>query len=137
MPKQTKIQLLESQLARALADYSNLEKRYAKDSGSLIRFATSQLLTKLLDIRDHLEATSKHFADPSIKMILDQLEKILSDEGIRPVDTSGAFDPLTMECAETVSGEPDQVVAVQRTGYLLHDRLLRPARVTVGQSNNK
>ena len=43
---------LRSSLARALADYANLERRFSEQSTSVIKFATSSLLTKLLDIRD-------------------------------------------------------------------------------------
>lgn len=138
-PREEELKALRDRLARALADYSNLEKRFAKDSTSVIHFANASLVIKLLDIRDHLEATAKHFTDPGVKMILDSLDKILAEEGVQAVETAGVFDPATMECSETVEGEQDEVISVQRAGYRLHDRILRPARVTVGNSqvNNK
>jgi len=126
---------LKESLARALADYSNLEKRFAKDSASVIRFANQGLLTKLLEVHDHLEATIKHFTDPSLKIILTSLDKILSEEGVQVIDTSASFDPASMECAELVDGEKDKIVTTLKAGYRLHDRILRLARVTVGSGN--
>lgn len=126
-----KIAELEAKLARALADYSNLEKRYADGSASIVRFATSSLLGKLLEVRDHLGLASVT-GDPSLKLILSSFDKILVEEGVTEVKTNGAFDPHTMECQETVPGPQDQIVKVTRPGYMLHDRVLRPARVVVG-----
>lgn len=130
--KDEKLKALEGKLARALADYANLERRFAADSSSVIKFATSSLLTKLLDIRDHLEMASATIQDQSLKMILSSLDKVIADEGATLVDTNGLFDPLTMECQDLVPGEKDQVIQVIRPGYRLHDRVLRTARVTVG-----
>lgn len=131
-PQDSKIQHLESQLARALADYANLEKRFSRDSSSVVKYANSSLLGKLLDLRDHLSATAAHFPDKSLTMILSLFDKLLSEEGVVEVKTDGPYDPATMECAEVVPGDKDRVITVQRKGYLLHDRVLRSARVTVG-----
>lgn len=130
----TKIAHLESALARALADYANLEKRYADGSASIVQFATSSLLSKLLEVRDHLGLASVT-GDPSLKLILSSFDKILVDEGVTEVKTDGAFDPHTMECQETVPGTKDQIIRVIRPGYLLNGRVLRPARVAVGNGH--
>ncbi len=123
---------LKSSLARALADYANLERRFSEQSTSVIKFATSSLLTKLLEVRDHLAMATTQIKDPSLKMILDSLDKILIDEGVVEVKTDGPYDPATMECQEQVEGEKDKIMQVMRPGYRLHDRVLRTARVTVG-----
>lgn len=127
-----KIAHLESSLARALADYANLERRFAQESTSVIKFATSSILTKLLDIRDHLAMASSAINDQSITMILSSLDKLLSDEGVTQIKTDGLYDPATMECQETVPGTKDTIINVVRPGYKLHDRVLRSARVIVG-----
>jgi len=129
-----KIADLEGKLARALADYSNLEKRFERDSSSIIKFANSNLLGKLLEVRDHLGMAASA-GDTSLKMILSSFDKILVEEGVVEVKTDGVYDPAQMECQESVAGEKDQVISVLRRGYLLHDRLLRPARVTVGDGS--
>jgi len=128
---------LQSRLARALADYSNLEKRFERDSSSIVKFANSSLLGKLLEIRDHLEAASAHSQDKSLSMILSSLDKILDEENVKKIDTKGVFDPVTMECQETVPGDKDKIISVARSGYTLHGRLLRPSRVVVGNGQTK
>lgn len=127
-----KIEQLESSLARALADYANLERRFSEQSTSVIKFATSSLLTKLLDIRDHLAMASGQLKDQSLNMILSSLDKLLTDEGVVEVKTDGLYDPTSMECQELAEGEKDKVIKVIRPGYRLHDRVLRTARVVVG-----
>jgi molecular chaperone GrpE len=123
---------LETQLARALADYQNLEKRYERDSSHVVKFANAALLGSLLDFRDHLQLSSQNLSDPSLTMLLTEFDKIMLEEGVEEIDTSGEFDPSLMECAELVPGEKDRVVAVVRPGFRLHERILRPARVQVG-----
>ena len=138
MKKQTKvdpkISLLESQLTRALADYANLERRFGEQSSAVIKFATSGLLIKLLDIRDHLVLSTAQIKDPSLTMIMSSLDKLLVEEGVVAIKTDGLYDPASMECQEIGQGEKDKVVKVIRPGYRLHDRVLRTARVVVGSS---
>lgn len=130
-PKDAQIEELKGKLARALADYSNLEKRFERDSSSIIKFANSNLLGKLLEVRDHLGMAASA-GDTSLKMILATFDKLLIDEGVTEVKVDGMYDPATMECHETVPGDKDKVITVQSRGYMLHGKLLRAARVTVG-----
>lgn len=123
---------LESALARALADYANLERRFGEQSSAVIKFANSGLLAKLLDIRDHLALASVQIKDPSLTLILSSLDKLLVEEGVTEVKTDGPYDPTTMECQEMSGGEKDTIIKVTRPGYRLHDRVLRTARVIVG-----
>lgn len=132
-----KIAQLESSLARALADYANLERRFSEQSTSVIKFATAGLLTKLLDIRDHLAMASAQIKDQSLTMILGSLDKLLVEEGVEQVKTDGLYDPHSMECQELGEGAKDQVVKVVRNGYRLHDRILRTARVIVGAGSSR
>lgn len=129
---ESRISLLESSLARALADYSNLERRFADQSSAVVKFAKADLLTKLLDIRDHLAMASTQLKDQSITMILGSFDKLLVEEGVTEVKTDGLYDPNSMECQEMGEGEKDKVIKVIRPGYRLHDRVLRTARVVVG-----
>jgi len=137
-PKDAQIEELKGRLARALADYSNLEKRFERDSSSIIKFANSNLLGKLLEVRDHLGMAASaglpagKAGDTSLKMILATFDKLLIDEGVTEVKVDGMYDPATMECHETVPGDKDKVIAVASRGYMLHGKLLRAARVTVG-----
>lgn len=140
-PKDQQILDLKNRLARALADYSNLEKRFERDSSSIIQFANSNLLGRLLEVRDHLGMAAANglsagkAGDTSLKMILATFDKLLTDEGVTEVKVDGMYDPATMECHETVPGEKDKVITVASRGYLLHGKLLRAARVTVGNGD--
>lgn len=126
---------LQAKLARALADYANLERRFGAESSAVVKFANSALLTKLLDIRDHLGLASVQIKDPGLTMIMGELDKLLVDEGVQQVKTDGLFDPASMECQDQVDGPKDQVIQVVRPGYRLHDRVLRTARVVVGNGD--
>lgn len=127
-----KISLLESQLARALADYANLERRFSEQSTAVVKFAKSDLIGKLLDIRDHLSMASAQIKDQSLNMILNSFDKLLTEEGVVEVKTDGLYDPASMECQEMTEGPKDHIIKVVRPGYRLHDRVLRTARVIVG-----
>lgn len=140
--KDMEIQALQDRLARALADYRNLETRMSRDSSSLIKFANANLLEKLLEVRDHLgfaavaTSSSGKAPDQSLSLILSTFDKILSEEGVTTIRSTGEFDPHLMECAEEVMGDKDQIIKTLRPGYMLHDRILRPARVTVGNGSS-
>lgn len=123
---------LQSKLARAVADYANQQKRFERDSSSIIKFANSSLLGQLVEFRDHLELSARTLSDQGLSLLIKQFDKILADEGVKEVDTKDGFDPSCMECSELVEGEKDQIVEVSRKGYYLHDRVLRPASVKLG-----
>lgn len=129
------IKSLESSLARALADYVNLERRFAQQSSAVIKFGKADLLTKILDLRDHLFMATQTLKDQSLTMILGSLDKILADEGVVEIDATGPYDPTSMECQELGAGPKDQVIKVLRPGYRLHDRVIRTARVVVGSGD--
>jgi len=131
----SELESLKSSLSRALADYANLERRFGEQSSAVVKFAKADLLTKLLDIRDHLAMASVQLKDQSINMILSSFDKLLVEEGVTEVKTDGDYDPSSMECQELGEGEKDKVVKVVRPGYRLHDRVLRTARVVVGSGS--
>jgi molecular chaperone GrpE len=133
MTKKTNEELanLKERLARALSDYQNLEARVSRESGNLIKFANASILEKLLEVRDHLGLAASA-GDKSLELIMSSFDRVLTDEGITTIPTVGPFDPTLMECSDQVDGPANQVVTTVRLGYKLHDRVLRPARVTVG-----
>ena len=135
--KKSDNQALELQLKRALADYANLERRFTSESSQVIRFANSSLIQKLLDFQDNLDLAIANTKDQGIQMVAAQFTKILEDEDVKEIDTKGEFDPTTMESSEVLPGKKNQIIQVIRKGYTLHDRVLRPASVTVGNGQNK
>lgn len=127
---------LENNWKRALADYKNLERRTAEDREAFINFANETLIRSLLPIVDHMEMLLAHFPDESLKMILKDFHQTLMAEGVLEIETLNKdFDENTMDAVEMVEGEKNKVVEVLVKGYFLKNKLLRPARVKVGQGN--
>jgi molecular chaperone GrpE len=127
-------QQLEEAYKRALADYQNLERRMTKDQERIRQLATATLIIQLLSILDQFETAALHLNDQGLDLVLSQLKKLLSDQGVTELNVSNApFDPHQMECVDMVAGDPGQVIRVVQKGYTLNDHLLRPAKVEVGQ----
>lgn len=129
-----KIKELVNNWKRALADYKNLEKRVAEDHVEIVRFANRTLILKLLWVLDNLEALEKHSNDNSIEIILKEFRQILIDEGTEEIEADGKdFDESEMEAIELVDGDEGKVIEVTQKGYKLHNKVIRPAKVKVGQ----
>jgi molecular chaperone GrpE len=136
-----KIQDLENQLKRALADYSNLQKRVEQEKEQIIDFAKAILVTRFLNILDTLEAVEKTIGKESspqvhqgIEMTLKEFKRTLSEEGVEEIQTKGNFDPRFHEAVELVKGSEDnKIVGIVAKGYKIGDKILRPAKVKVGK----
>lgn len=125
---------LEEQVKRVLADYQNLEKRTIEDRKNWIKMANKELLLRLLPVLDTLILANKHVKNDGLELSIKQFQDVLKEEGLERVETTGCkFNPETMECVETVDGEEGKVIEELSAGYLLNDKLLRPARVKVGR----
>lgn len=125
---------LEAQLKRSLADYQNLEKRFKTDKVEFIKFASASLVDKLLSVLDDLERAENHLKDKGLKITVEQFRQVLFTEGVKELKVSGtAFDPQTSDCAELVNGPKNKIINIIQKGYSLNGRVLRPAKVKVGQ----
>lgn len=132
-----KIEELENQVKRTLADYRNLENRVQNERGEWIFKANKQLLLNILPVLDTLMLANKHSQgkDQNLNLSVQQFLDILKKEGVVRVEALGKnFDPNLMECIATVEGEDEKVIEELRTGYTLYDKVLRPARVQVGSA---
>ena len=143
--KKVNIKDLENQIVeltnkwkRALADYSNLERRVETQQQQFVRLANLTLYDKLLPILDDLERAAKHINDNGLRMILKQFDAVLESEGVLEIKTQDEnFDPNSMDCLEMVKGEKNKVVEVRCKGYRLGEAVIRPAKVTVGDGLQK
>lgn len=125
---------LTNKWKRALADYQNLEKRFEQEKKSLIKFSNAGLIDKLLAVLDDLQRAEKHIKDKGLTIAVDQFRLILKTEGIEEIEAQGKkFDPMSMDCSEVVKGKENVVLEVVSKGYLLNNKVLRPAKVKVGQ----
>lgn len=136
----------EDQYLRAQAEIQNMTKRFAKERESLAKYDGQELAKAILPVLDNLKrALAIEVTDDNgqqlkkgIQMVHDHLEAALKDHGVVEVDAlNKPFDPQTSQAVQTVAVEagqqPDTVVNVLQAGYLLHDRVLRPAMVVVAQ----
>jgi molecular chaperone GrpE len=130
-----KIAECEAKYKRALADYQNLEKRVADQRIDLIRGANKDLLLRLLPVLDTLILAEQHATDKTIVISINHFLDILKSEGVTRIKTVGeAFDPVIMEAIATVDGDEGKVINETRAGFMLHEKLLRAAQVTVGSA---
>ncbi len=135
---------LESWL-RAKAETENLRKRAQADIANAHKYGVENLAEALLPVRDSLEAalaaenvtleSLKSGVELTLKQLKAVFEKAKLTE-INPVDEK--FDPHKHQAMTMVAhpGEPNRVVAVMQKGYLLHERVIRPALVTVSKATD-
>jgi molecular chaperone GrpE len=134
---------------RNYAEYENLRKRVQREKEEAIRYGSEKLFLELLPVLDSLEKAIEHAEeapDPKaltegVRLVLRQFLQVLGKFGLYPLEAAGEpFDPKLHEAMghhESEAHEPDTVVEEFRRGYKLHDRLLRPALVTVAKPPDK
>lgn len=131
---QKKLDEVTNNWKRALADYQNLEKRFAAEKKEVYRYANKELILKLLPVLDSLEKLAEHTQDEGAKLILKQFQDILSRDGVKRIETlEKNFNPEEMECVEVAPGEENKVLKETRAGYIIEDKIIRPAQVIVGK----
>ncbi len=129
----SKVSELEQNYRRALADYQNQERRHKERESQIIKFAQATLIEKILFTLDSLELAQSHLKDKGLQIVIDQFTKTLEGEGLSVIQSDNStFDPNTMDCLELTPGEKDQVIETISKGFLLYDKVLRPAKVKVG-----
>jgi len=138
-----KLARLQDRLLRLQADFDNFRKRTLREKSDLFDSANQALMLELLPVLDHLQlgiqAASAHQADPAFRegltMILDQLMGVLSKFGLSPMETEKqVFDANRFEAVNSLPSATEAegiVLALVRRGYMLRNKLLRPAQVIV------
>src|ERR1700687_1835975 len=129
------IENLKNQIARTLADYQNLEKRVAQEREEIQKNANRGLILRLLPALDTLMLAQKHTTDEGINLSVRQIFDTLEREGLKKTEVAGKdFDPQLMEAVHVAEGEEGKVIEELRPGFLLNDKVLRAAQVSVGNS---
>lgn len=136
-------------LLRTAADFENYKKRAAREKEDWTKFANEDLIKSILPFVDNLERAVNHaqkIADTGVlvegvRLTLQQLLQALNKFGLSSFESIGKpFDPTMHEAmlvVETDKHEPNQVMEEFQKGYLLNDRLLRPATVSVSKPPEK
>ncbi|MCE9616204.1 MAG: nucleotide exchange factor GrpE [Lentisphaerae bacterium] len=138
---------LHDRLLRLQADFDNFRKRTVREKAELFRTANEDLLAELLPVVDHFELAfgsvesgrDNDAFTRGVRMVRDQLIAVLGKFGLQPLEAAGqTFDPARHEAISHLPSEtvPENGILVQtRRGYLLGDKLLRPAQVVVSSGN--
>ena len=147
------IETLKDQRLRALADAENIRRRAEREKAEANSYAVSKFARDMLGIADNfaralaaVPADVRAAADAQIKAVLDgveatdrQLIATQESHGVKAVDTSdGKFDPNLHQAIAEVPGNgkpPGGIVDVVQTGFMIGERLLRPAMVTVAKKD--
>lgn len=132
-------------LLRLHADFENFKKRSAKERQDFLRFANEELIYELIAILDNFErafASATTQADfkclhQGVEMILKQMHQLLEKNGVKKIECVGRpFDPAWQEAVAHIETDkyPENIVVEEmQKGYLLGERLIRPAIVKVAQ----
>jgi len=135
---------LREESLRERAELDNQRKRLARDVDMARKFANERLLSELLPVLDSLDAGLAAAGDQAgplrdgLDLTYKQLLKVAGDNGLQVIDPAGeAFNPERHQAISQVpagDAAPGSVVQVFQKGYLLNERLLRPALVVVAAS---
>ncbi len=131
---------------RAEADLINYKRRSQQEREETSLFANSVLILNLLPVLDDLErAFASIPAEVSqlswldgIRLIERKLRANLASQGLEPIKALGEpFDPYSHEAIREAKGKPGMVIEEVQKGYKLHNRVIRPSRVVVGNGETE
>jgi molecular chaperone GrpE len=141
---QARLEQQRDSMMRAVADAENARKRALAEAASSQKYVLERFAEGLLPVMDSLEAAQKTGDVSGVELTLKQLRSALEKSSVREIDPKPGerFDPhrhQAMAAVEAPPGEmrdPNTIVAVMQKGYSLHDRVLRPALVTVAKNKS-
>lgn len=138
---------LEEQKIYQLAEMDNIQRRTKRDIENAYKFSLERFIKELLPVKDSLETALAHakseekdVALSGIQLTLKQLQNLLEKNGVKSIEPAGQpFDSHFHEAmlAEESNEAPNTIIRVLQKGYLLHERLMRPALVVVAKAKEK
>ena len=126
---------------RAQADFINQKRRNEQERGEIIKIANAELARSILPALDDLTRALEHIEAPTVEdswvegisLIERKLRASLESHGVREIKALGEkFDPNLHEAAMHSKGPEGVVIQEIQKGYMLHDRVIRPSMVVVG-----
>ncbi len=141
----------QDKFMRALADAENARKRAQKDRTEAENYGGSKLARDMLPVHDNLKRALETVTDEQragsaalfegIELTLRELLNVFSKHGIRVIDpqVGDRFDPQLHEAmfeAPLPGTRAGEIIQVSTQGFMLHDRILRPAQVGVSSNRN-
>lgn len=140
---------LRDRFMRALADAENSRKRAERDRREAEQYGGSRLARDLLPVFDNLKRALDAASDETrtqaaaliegVELTLRELTNVMTKHGVAPIEPAigDSFDPQQHEAmfeAPLPGTKAGQIIQVMSVGFLLHDRLLRPAQVGVSSN---
>jgi len=135
------------QLLRLSAEFDNFRKRQEKERQQFLEFSQKELLVKFLPVLDALENVlrQKNMESETLwkgfSLIQRDILAILASEGLQRKKVLGKlFDPLKHEAVETIDSQKhreNEIVEELRSGYLLKNKIIRPAMVKIARPTSK
>jgi molecular chaperone GrpE len=141
---QAKVEELTNDLKRMTADFANYRKRNEGERNEFAKFAKADLIARLLDVLDGYDRALATVPEelkgqPWVEgmwLVERKLRSILDAEGLEPIDSLGKpFDPYLHQAVAYVESDKPEgtVIEEHQKAYRLHDRVIRPALVTVAK----
>jgi molecular chaperone GrpE len=133
-------------LQRAQADFINYKRRTEQERQDFSRYANADLILSLLPILDDLDRAldsvppklAKADWVDGVRLVDRKFRTTLESQGLTPIKALGEpFDPNFHEALRQDKGKEGMVVEEFQKGYIMHDRLLRPAKVVVGNGSTE
>ena len=140
--EQEKAQAAYTNWQRTAADYQNLKRRMEEERSEVGRLANAALVINLLPLVDDLERALSTVDSKlagltwidGVWLIYRKFQAMLENFGVQEIPADGQpFDPKVHEAISEAPGEEGAVVSVVQKGYMLGDRVIRPAMVIVGK----
>lgn len=130
---------------RAAADLQNFKRRSEEDQKNLVSFANSNILLEILPMIDNFERAIEHKPEnvskdwlEGILQIYNQFKQIIEKQGVEALVSEGVkYDPNYHEAMLHCEGDDGIIVQELEKGYLLKGKVLRPAKVSVGNGQVK
>lgn len=123
----------------AVADMQNLKRRTEEERVSVFSMAIVDFLKKILPIVDNFDRAVAHIPEGAgewykgIEMSIKDLHKVLEDFGVKKIETVGQhMDPNLHHVLTQGPGEKDVITEEFEAGYIMGDRVIRPAKVKAG-----
>jgi len=148
---ETEVSLMKDQLLRALAEAENVRRRAALDREEALKYSISNFARDLLAVADNLRRAMDHLPKANTNELSDELKALVEGVEMTEKELLSAFEkhgikkitPVgeqfnhdlhqAMFEVETDEHDPGVIVELMQSGYVIHDRLLRPAMVGVAK----
>ncbi len=140
---------LKDQSLRIHAETENFKKRLTREKEDFAKYSNEKAVKEILPVIDNLERAVDHAKEAGessgliegVEMTLDLFQKALERLGVAPVEAMGeTFNPERHEAVQQIESadhEPNIVISEFQKGYMLHERLIRPAMVVVSSQASK